>query len=50
MQRRLTAPLKRLADLAPEDGLRPLIRQGVLASAKGIYSGPRLPRNKTSVV
>ena len=37
MQRELTALLERPVDLVPKDGLKPVIRQDVLAGAEVIY-------------
>ena len=39
MQRELAALLERPVDLVPKDGLKPLIRQDVLASTEVIYAG-----------
>ena len=39
MQRELTALLERPVDLVPKDGLKPVIRQDVLASTEVIYAG-----------
>ena len=39
MQRELTALLGRPVDLIPKDGLKPVIRQDVLASSEVIYAG-----------
>ena len=38
LQRRLSAVLGRLVDLVPKEGLKPLIRDEVLASAEVIYA------------
>jgi len=38
MQRELTALLERPVDLVPKDGLKPVIRQDVLASTEVIYA------------
>ena len=39
MQRELTALFERPVDLVPKDGLKPVIRQDVLASTEVIYAG-----------
>jgi predicted nucleotidyltransferase len=39
MQRELMALLERPVDLVPKDGLKPVIRQDVLASTEVIYAG-----------
>ncbi len=39
MQRELTALLRRSVDLVPRDGLKPLIRDAVLADAEVVYAG-----------
>ena len=39
MQRELTALLERPVDLIPKDGLKPVVRQDVLASTEVIYAG-----------
>jgi predicted nucleotidyltransferase len=39
MQRELAALLERPVDLVPKDGLKPVIRQDVLASTEVIYAG-----------
>jgi hypothetical protein len=39
MQRELTALLRRPVDLVPRDGLKPLIRDAVLADTEVVYAG-----------
>jgi uncharacterized protein len=39
MHRELTSLLERPVDLVPKDGLKPVIRQDVLASTEVIYAG-----------
>lgn len=39
MQRELTALLRRSVDLVPKEGLKPLIRDAVLADAEVVYAG-----------
>jgi len=38
MQRELSALLRRSVDLVPQDGLKPVIRDEILSSAKEIYA------------
>ena len=38
MQRELSAMFKRRVDLVPQEGLKPVIREAVLASAQEVYA------------
>jgi uncharacterized protein len=39
MQRELTALLHRPVDLVPKEGLKPLIRDSILANTEVVYAG-----------
>ena len=39
MQRELTELLQRPVDLVPRDGLKPLIRDDILANTEVVYAG-----------